>query len=198
MKGRVILAALAPALLIAGAALPLFGADRLLPVRSAKRSAERSASSAPSPGRPRAGLLQARPAAAPATVREFEFRGVMFAVPASWKVQRADQDPFRVQYVTVTGGPNGPHLRFSDVVQLLGNQGVAGRRPASAGRRSGSALSLERYEMPNASMRGVVYLIPEAGISITAHVRTDAEARAADQVVQSARWVLPSRGPARS
>jgi hypothetical protein len=181
MNRKAFVAALAPAVLVITAALPLFGGDGIHPAGSKSKTDH---------------LLRTRftPARPDGRFRQFQFRGVVFAVPASWSVQRADQDPFRAQFVAVSGGPTGPRLRFSDTVQLLADPGRTGR----AGRKAGSSPTVERYEMPNAAMRGVVYVIPEAGISVTALVRTEAEARAADRVVHSARWSLPQRAPARS
>jgi hypothetical protein len=64
--------------------------------------------------------------------------------------------------------------------------------------RSRGGLAVNRFEMPNPLWRGVVYVLPEAGISISAQARTESEARAAEAVVQSARRALPSPKPARS
>ena len=52
--------------------------------------------------------------------------------------------------------------------------------------------------MPNAAWQGVLYVFPEAGVSVSAETRTAAEARAAEAVVQSARRALPARAPTRS
>jgi hypothetical protein len=141
-------------------------------------------------------LKSAAPRPASGT-REFQFRGLVFTVPAAWSVQRADRLPFRSEYVGVTGRPSGPRLTFSDSVQFA-RDGSAVVGPARADARTGSGLSMERFEMPNPMTRGVVYVFPEAGVSMSAQVRTDAEARAADAVAWSARRALPQRGPARS
>jgi len=126
--------------------------------------------------------------------REFRFRDLVFTVPAAWSVQRADRLPFRPEQVSVTGRPTGPRLTFSDSVQLVRDGSVI---VGGAGARTGSGVAMERYEMPNPLMRGIVYVFPGAGVSISAQVRTDAEARAADAVAQSARRALPAPGPAR-
>lgn len=130
-------------------------------------------------------------AAAPATAtREFQFHRLVFTVPVNWSVQRADQDQFRPRYVTVTGRPSGPRLTFSDTVQLVAAAGTP--------ERTENGLSVQRYAMPNAATTGIVYIFPGAGVSVTAQVRTEAEARAADAVIQSARRALPRAVPTRS
>jgi hypothetical protein len=134
------------------------------------------------------------PAAPSATERDFQFRGLMFTIPASWDVQRADRQRFRMEFVTVTGRPSGPRLTFSDTVELVAT--ARGGRPSAA--RNGRRLSFQRLEMPNAMGRGVVYVFPEAGVTLSAQVRTDADVRAADAVAESARWAIPIRGPVRS
>src|SRR4051794_34415974 len=126
--------------------------------------------------------LQAAAAPSPAT-RAFRFRGLVFAVPAAWKVQRAGSLPFRTERVSVTGLPSGPRLTFSDTVQFVRDGSVMAR---AAGAPLGSGLSMQRFEMPNPITRAVTYVFPEAGVSISAQVRTDDEARAADAVAQSA------------
>lgn len=135
-------------------------------------------------------------AAIPAAAREFQFHGLAFTIPASWSVRRADRQPFRPEFATVTGAPAGPRLTFSDSVALVGDGlAPAGPRQAAPG---ASGVSFERLEMPNPMMRGVVYLFREAGVTMSAQVRSEAEARAADAVAESARRVLPRRRPARS
>lgn len=132
-------------------------------------------------------------AAAPAT-REFRFRDLVFTVPAAWRVQRADSLPFRTERVSVTGLPSGPRLTFSDSVQFVRDGSVM---VGGAGAPVGNGLSMQRFEMPNPLTRAVVYVFPEAGVSISAQVRTDDDARAADAVAQSARRALPPPAPAR-
>src|SRR5207244_8973762 len=124
-----------------------------------------------------------------AAVREFQFRGLVFTIPASWSVQRADQQPFRMEQITVTGGPSGPRLTFSEAVALVGN-GLVPVGPRNTA-RGGNGVSFERFEMPNPMMRGVVYVFREAGFSISVQVRSEADARAADAVAESARQALP-------
>jgi hypothetical protein len=153
-----------------------------------------------SAGNGRPGRLSARAklnaVAAPASAtREFRFRDLVFTVPAAWSVRQADRQPFRPEYVRVTGGPSGPRLTFSDSVQFVRDGSVT---VGGAGARTGNGLSMERYEMPNPLTRGIVYVFPAAGVSISAQVRTDAEARAADAVAQGAHRALPVPAPARS
>jgi hypothetical protein len=133
---------------------------------------------------------------AQAGTQQFQFRGLNFTIPASWSVERADQQPFRMQYVTVTGRPAGPRLTFSDSVELVSQAGSPRDRPNAI--RRGQRLSFERLEMPNSMLRSILYVFREAGISISAQVRSTDEARAADAVAESARWVVPSQSPAHS
>jgi hypothetical protein len=69
---------------------------------------------------------------------------------------------------------------------------------SGAGTRAGNGIAMERFEMPNPMMRGIVYVFPGAGVSLSAQVRSEAEARAADAVAQSARRALPGEAPDRS
>jgi hypothetical protein len=133
----------------------------------------------------------------PAGAQQFQFRGVVFTIPAGWSVERGDQRPFRSELVRVTGQGVGPQLTFSDTVQPVGNDRMPAAGPRAVDRSQGG-LVLNRFEMPNPLWRGVVYVLPEAGISVSAQARTEVEARAAEAVVQSARRALPSRKPARS
>jgi hypothetical protein len=129
--------------------------------------------------------------------REFQFRGLVFTIPTTWTVERGDQRPFRSELVTVTGHGAGPQLTFSGSVQAVGAEPmpVDGMR---ARQRTEGGLALDRYQMPNPVWRGVLYVFPEASIGVTAQVRTEADARAADAVMQSARRALPPPRPARS
>src|SRR5262249_42717654 len=133
-------------------------------------------------------------AAPAAATREFRFRDLVFTVPAAWRVQRADSLPFRTERVSVAGFPSGPRLTFSDSVQFIRDGSVM---VGGAGAPMASGLSMQRFEMPNPLTRAVIYVFPEAGVSISAQVRTDDEARAADAVAQSARRALPQPAPAR-
>jgi hypothetical protein len=146
----------------------------------------------PTAGRQRSG--RGMPPAA--GVQQFQFRRLVFTIPANWSVQRADRQPFRMEYATVTGRPAGPRLTFSNTVALVSD----GRAPLGSAKtaRTGQGVSYERFEMPNPMARGVVYVFPQAGVSISAQVRTEADARAADAVAQSARRALTPRGPGRS
>jgi hypothetical protein len=139
-------------------------------------------------GRQQSGTETPAPAVA---VREFQFRGLVFTIPASWSVERADRQPFRMEQITVTGRPAGPRLMFSEAVALVGD-GLAPLGPRNTA-RGGNGVSFERFEMPNAMMRGVVYVFREAGVSVSAQVRTAADARAADAVAESARRALRPR-----
>ena len=131
-----------------------------------------------------------------AGTREFPFRGLVFTIPASWSVQRADRQPFRMEFVTVTGRPSGPRLTFSDTAELVGSGPAPANPGAMAG--SGNGVPFERFEMPNPLRRGVTYLFPAAGVTLSAQVRNEAEARAADAVARSARRALLPRGAVRS
>lgn len=122
---------------------------------------------------------------------------MQFWVPAGWRVQRGEQQPFRPELVTVRGVGVGPRLTFSPSVQPVNGEGMPRVGPVQ-GDRSEGGLAVERYAMPNPVWQGVLYVLPEAGISVSAQVRSEAEARTADAVVQSARRALPKRGPARS
>jgi hypothetical protein len=128
--------------------------------------------------------------------REFEYRGVRFTLPVGWTVQRAEERAFRSELVTVRGAGAGPQLTFSPAVQPAreDRMPLAGNGAES---RTGGGLSVARYAMPNAAWHGVLYVLPEAGITVSAQVRSEAESRAADAVVQSARRVLPVAGPKR-
>ena len=99
-----------------------------------------------------------------------------------------------MEQITVTGKPSGPRLTFSEAVALVGN-GLVPVGPRNTA-RGGNGVSFERFEMPNPMMRGVVYVFREAGVSMSAQVRSAADARAADAVAESARRALPPRGRA--
>jgi hypothetical protein len=129
--------------------------------------------------------------------REFQFRGLVFTIPATWTVERGDQQQFRSELVTVTGHGSGPRLTFSESVRAVGGQPMPAVGPG-ARERSAGGLALDRYQMPNPVWRGVLYVFPDARISVTAQVRTEADARAADAVMQSARRALPPPRPTRS
>lgn len=131
-----------------------------------------------------------------AGVREFQFHGLVFTIPAGWSVQRADRQPFRMEQVTVAGRSSGPRLTYSDTVALVGDSLAPAGPQAMA--PAGNGVSFERLEMPNPMVRGVLYLFRAAGVSMSAQVRNEAEARAADAVAGSARRALPKRSPARS
>src|SRR5690349_14611259 len=59
--------------------------------------------------------------------QQFQFRGVVFTVPAGWTIQRGDQRPFRTERVRVTARGVGPQLMFSESVQPVGSD----RMPAA-------------------------------------------------------------------
>jgi hypothetical protein len=144
------------------------------------------------PSRPIASAVRPDPTVA----QQFQFHDLIFTIPASWSVERADQQRLRMQYATVTGKPTGPRLTFSDSVELVSHAGWPRDRPDIV--RRGQRLSFERLEMPNPMVRGIVYVFREAGITISAQVRSAGEARAADAVAESARWVVPNPPPGRS
>jgi hypothetical protein len=139
------------------------------------------------------------PPGPPAPVRgpaEFEYRGVRFAIPVGWSVKRGEQQPFRPELVTVRGTGLGTRLTFGPSAQPVA--GAMPRGGATAVSRSHGGLAVERYEMPNPAWQGVLYILPEAGISVAAQVQSETEARAADAVVQSAQRALPKAAPKRS
>ena len=95
-----------------------------------------------------------RPISPRATVRvaapqgesqQFQFRGVVFTVPAGWSVQRGNQRPFRTERVRVTARGVGPQLTFSDSVQPVHSwnwsQITDGLRPRSAASTKRAAAS---------------------------------------------------------
>jgi hypothetical protein len=160
------------------------------------------AAAPPASRSPARALQPAAPLAAqrPRQTQEFHYRGLTSTTPANWSVRQADRMRFRSELVTVTGRPSGPRLTFSDTMQYakLGEAAPMPRAGASVAERSRSGVPLERYEMPNAAWRGILYVFPGAGVSVSAQVRNEAEARAADAIVQSARRALLVPRPTRS